>query len=195
MKETVFIVLGIALVIAALGLSAIGLRWERFPASGTLLGAVVGAFAMLVVATGAFAWIQAEEHQREHAAELAEERAERAAEQAAAQREEIAAQEGAAAQDGEPAEVDAAQVFEAAGCSGCHTLEAAGATGTVGPNLDETLAGRSPAFIEEAIVDPDAAVAQGFEPGVMPDDYEETLQPEEIRALVEFLEQSASGQA
>lgn len=30
-------------------------------------------------------------------------------------------------------------VFTAAGCTGCHTLADAGASGTVGPNLDETM--------------------------------------------------------
>lgn len=191
MEETVFFVLGIALVIVALVLSAVGLRWERFPTSGARLAAIVGAFALLVVATGAFAWIQAAEHQREYAAELAEEREARAAEQAAAQREEIAAREGAP-QEEAAAEVDPARVFEAAGCSGCHTLEAAGATGAVGPNLDETLSDRSPDFIEQQIIDPNSEITPGFEAGVMPDNYEETLQPEEIEALVEFLHQGAS---
>jgi mono/diheme cytochrome c family protein len=187
MEETAFYVLGIALVVIALALSAVGLRQERFPASGSLAGLVVGAFVVLVVATGAFAWIHAADHQREYAPELAEEREARAAEQAALQRDEVTAQVG------EPAEqVEPAQVFDAAGCSGCHTLEAAGSTATVGPDLDETLPERAPAYIEESIVDPNADVTPGFEPGVMPDNYEETLTPEEIEALVEFLRQSTS---
>jgi mono/diheme cytochrome c family protein len=186
MEETVFYVLGIALVVIALAFSALGLRQDRFPASGVLGGVIVGAMAVLVVATGAFAWIHAADHQREYAAELAEEREAAAAERAAAQRDDIAAEVG------DPAQVDPVQVFDAAGCSGCHTLEAAGSTATVGPDLDETLSGRAPQYIEESIVDPDADVTPGFEPGVMPDNYEETLQPEEIEALVEFLHQSAS---
>jgi mono/diheme cytochrome c family protein len=186
MEETTFYVLGIALVVIALALSAVGLRQERFPASGALAGLVVGAFAVLVVATGAFAWIHAADHQREYAAELADEREAAAAERAAAQREDVAAEVG------DPAQVEPAQVFDAAGCSGCHTLEAAGSTATVGPDLDETLPGRAPDFIEQQIVDPNAEVTPGFEPGVMPDNYEETLTPEEIEALVEFLDQSTS---
>lgn len=42
----------------------------------------------------------------------------------------------------EPSGGDAAAgktVFESAGCASCHTLADAGATGTVGPNLDESM--------------------------------------------------------
>jgi mono/diheme cytochrome c family protein len=191
MEETVFFILGIGLVVAALVLSAIGLRWESFPPSGALMGLLVGAFAAVVVATGAFAWMQAADHQREHAPELAEERAERTAELAAQQREEIAAEEGAAPQE-EAADVDAVQVFDSAGCGGCHTLEAAGTTATVGPDLDQALRGRSPQFIEESIVDPNAEIAQGFSPNVMPGTYQEQLSAEEIEALVDMLHQDGS---
>lgn len=34
---------------------------------------------------------------------------------------------------------DGAAIFASAGCAGCHALAAAGASGTVGPNLDETM--------------------------------------------------------
>jgi mono/diheme cytochrome c family protein len=82
-----------------------------------------------------------------------------------------------------------AQVFLAEGCSSCHTLAAANATGAVGPNLDESLEGADPAYIEESLVDPDAQLAQGFGAGIMPA-YED-LPPNELQDLVEFLEESA----
>jgi mono/diheme cytochrome c family protein len=85
-----------------------------------------------------------------------------------------------------------AQVFLAEGCSSCHTLAAASATGAVGPNLDETLDNADPGYIEQSIVDPDAQVAQGFGPGIMPP-YED-LPPNELQDLVDFLEQSAGEQ-
>jgi mono/diheme cytochrome c family protein len=85
-----------------------------------------------------------------------------------------------------------AQVFLAEGCSSCHTLAAANATGAVGPNLDESLPGQSPQYIEESIVDPDAELAQGFGAGIMPA-YED-LDPQSLQDLVDFLEQSAGEQ-
>jgi mono/diheme cytochrome c family protein len=85
-----------------------------------------------------------------------------------------------------------AQVFLAEGCSSCHTLAAASATGAVGPNLDDSLPGQSPQYIEESILDPDAEIAQGFGPGIMPA-YED-LDPQSLQDLVDFLEQSAGEQ-
>jgi cytochrome c oxidase subunit 2 len=85
------------------------------------------------------------------------------------------------------------QIFDEQGCSGCHTLEAAGATGTIGPDLDEELRGESPGFIRDSIVDPDAELAQGFNRGIMPDNFGDALSPEELDTLVEYLSQSTQG--
>jgi mono/diheme cytochrome c family protein len=83
------------------------------------------------------------------------------------------------------------QVFLANGCSSCHTLQAAGATGTVGPNLDETLPGMSPAEVEESITDPDAKITKGFPKGVMPQTYGDDIDPKDLSDLVKFLLDSA----
>jgi mono/diheme cytochrome c family protein len=80
-----------------------------------------------------------------------------------------------------------AQVFASKGCGGCHTLAAAEAGGTVGPNLDEVLGGQSMAMIEKSIVDPNAQIAKGFPPNVMPGNYESLISPAELKELVEFL--------
>ena len=50
-----------------------------------------------------------------------------------------------------------------------------GRPSTTGPDLDEALAGQDAAFIEESIVDPNAEIAQGFQPDVMPQDFGTTL--------------------
>jgi mono/diheme cytochrome c family protein len=84
-----------------------------------------------------------------------------------------------------------AQVFLAQGCGSCHTLAAANATGTVGPNLDETIPGQSASEVEQSIVDPDAQLAQGFGAGIMPTTYEQDLTPKELKDLVDFLLESA----
>jgi mono/diheme cytochrome c family protein len=86
-----------------------------------------------------------------------------------------------------------AQVFANNGCGGCHTLKAASSGGTVGPNLDEVLPGQSEAMIHESIVDPNAKIATGFPPNVMPTTFEEKLSPEELNDLVQFLFEETGG--
>jgi mono/diheme cytochrome c family protein len=86
-----------------------------------------------------------------------------------------------------------AQVFAGNGCGGCHTLAAASSGGTVGPDLDEVLPGQNATMVEQSIVDPNAALAKGFPPDVMPANYEQTLTPKEIEDLVQYLLDSAGG--
>lgn len=83
------------------------------------------------------------------------------------------------------------QVFAANGCGSCHTLAAAGASGTVGPDLDKVLPGKSAAFIEESIVDPEAQIASGYSGGIMPQTFKASLSGSELEALVAFLSQEA----
>jgi mono/diheme cytochrome c family protein len=194
MNETLFYVLGIGLVVVAVLVAAIGLRFDKFPASKGVLALGTAAFAALVVATGAFAWLNAEDEQEHREAELAE-----AAEGAAAEDEggEEAEEVGpdVAESPTETASAEGSQLFEANGCGGCHTLAAAGSTGTIGPDLDGALADADEAFIEESIVDPDAQVDRGQPPNVMPQTFGETLSPEELDALVQYLVESTSGQS
>lgn len=79
------------------------------------------------------------------------------------------------------------QVFADNGCGNCHALAAAGTTGQVGPNLDEDLPGQDPSMIETSIVDPNADIVQGYEAGIMPENYGETIAPEDLELLVDFL--------
>jgi mono/diheme cytochrome c family protein len=72
-------------------------------------------------------------------------------------------------------------------CASCHTFQAAGSTGQVGPNLDEGLKGKDAQFIYESIVDPDAEIASGFNAGVMPTTYGESLDDKQLADLVAFL--------
>ena len=78
-------------------------------------------------------------------------------------------------------------VFAAQGCGGCHALADAGTTGGTGPDLDEGLAGKDEAFIEESIVDPSAEITEGFQDGIMPPSYGRSLTPAELDSLVKYL--------
>jgi mono/diheme cytochrome c family protein len=191
MNETLFYVIGLSLVVLAVVVSFVGLRWEKFPTSRGMMGAVAGVFALLVIATAVFGWRNAEDEQEHRETELAE-----AVEENEASGNEGEAQE--ASEQGEDTEeistaaADGAQVYEAQGCGSCHTLDAAGSSGTTGPNLDGALAGESTEFIETSIIDPADEVAEGYPPNVMPPDYETQLTPEELDALVKFLEDSTN---
>jgi mono/diheme cytochrome c family protein len=78
-------------------------------------------------------------------------------------------------------------IFASAGCGTCHTLQDAGANGTVGPNLDDVLKGKDPDFIRESIVDPNAEIADGFAPGVMPQTFGDQLDYKQLSDLVAYL--------
>jgi mono/diheme cytochrome c family protein len=86
-----------------------------------------------------------------------------------------------------------AQVFANNGCGGCHTFAAAESGGVTGPNLDEVLTGDTDAQVEEMIVDPNAEIAQGYPPNVMPQNYEQILSAKEIEDLVKYLLENAGG--
>jgi cytochrome c oxidase subunit 2 len=92
------------------------------------------------------------------------------------------------------AAVDAKALFTAGdadtgatACATCHTLADAGAKGQVGPDLDKVLKGKDAAFIKESILEPDKEIAPGFQPGVMPSNFGDTLSPEQVDALVKYL--------
>jgi mono/diheme cytochrome c family protein len=88
-----------------------------------------------------------------------------------------------------------AQVFANNGCGGCHTFEAAGSGGVTGPPLEEALVpGDTTAEIEEMVVNPNAEIAKGYPPNVMPQNFGEILSKKELEDLVQFLyENSAAG--
>ena len=60
-----------------------------------------------------------------------------------------------------------------------------------GPNLDDVVPGLSPAEIETDIVDPSKTIAQGFQDGIMPDTYGDSIEPADLKLLVKFLADNA----
>jgi mono/diheme cytochrome c family protein len=187
-SKTLFFILGIGLVVLALVLAAIGLRFEKFPGSRMVQLGVVALFAAVVVGTAAFAWLEAEDEQDHREAELAE----------AAKSNEAAGNEGEAQEEVGPgaatttttASVDGAQVFEENGCGGCHTLAAAGSTGQIGPDLDGALKSKTEDFIRTSIIDPNAEIAKSYPPDVMPQSFGTDLSSDELDALVQYLAES-----
>jgi mono/diheme cytochrome c family protein len=86
-----------------------------------------------------------------------------------------------------------AQVFANNGCAGCHTLKAANAGGTVGPDLDDVLPGKTAAKLTEDIVDPNKDIAKGYPANVMPQNFEQTIPAAQIKQLVQYLIDSTGG--
>lgn len=97
------------------------------------------------------------------------------------------------------------QVFTGVGgCGSCHMLADAGSTGTAGPNLDQHLRtdcasaqskqvrGATLAkCIATAITKPYAYLPAGYPANVMPATFAQTLKPNEITALVNYLSKVA----
>jgi cytochrome c oxidase subunit 2 len=87
--------------------------------------------------------------------------------------------------------------FTQNGCGACHTYTAAKATGKVGPDLDklkqEAAQAHQPldAFVKQSIVDPNAYVAPGYQPGVMPQTFKQQIPPAKLDQLVQYLTTNA----
>lgn len=77
-------------------------------------------------------------------------------------------------------------IFTTLGCGSCHTFAAAGAKGRIGPNLDTSLRGRTAAYVEQSILEPNAVVAKGYRPNIMPT-FRATLTKQQLADLVAFL--------
>jgi cytochrome c oxidase subunit II len=97
-------------------------------------------------------------------------------------------------------------VFNSNGCGGCHTLSSAKATGKVGPSLDDVSAdykralaeGKTKAttiagFIKESIATPNAYIAKGFSPGIMPQNFGTQLSSKQLSDVVAFVAKGGSG--
>jgi len=81
------------------------------------------------------------------------------------------------------------------GCAACHSPDGAtsvgptwqGLFGRTRPLADGSEVTADEAYIRESIVDPNAKVAEGFSPGIMPQDFGERLSDDEIRSLIEYI--------
>ncbi len=200
--ETFFYVMGGVLVLLALGISAFGVRSDDFPSKGIMrVGVLVVALVVLATAYGA---VQLSEDEQEH--RLAEENVAASEEAqitteantpAAGQGTPSAEQQSPVGGSGQGPSGDGEQVFLDNGCGSCHTLAALGneAQGTIGPNLDEALVDQDATFIETSIVDPSAEVAAGFGDNIMPATFGSSISPEDLQALVAYLQESTQSAA
>ncbi|MGH3032946.1 MAG: c-type cytochrome [Gaiellaceae bacterium] len=75
-------------------------------------------------------------------------------------------------------------------CGSCHTYDPAGTDADIGPKLDDSLADDDPESILESIVNPSATLTEGFT-DLMPKDYGEKLDEQQLADLVAFLSQGS----
>lgn len=195
MDETLFYVVGGALVVLALLVSFAGIRNDDFPSPRALRG-MLAIFVLLVIstATGAVLLARAEqEKRREELNHLAAEEA--AAEELGSEESAGQAVEGEAAGGGgvtPPDDADGEVLFIEAGCADCHSLGAAGSAGAIGPNLDAALVDRDVGFIERSITEPSGDIAEGFDDGIMPSTYGQELTTAEIESLAAYVYESVA---
>jgi mono/diheme cytochrome c family protein len=83
-------------------------------------------------------------------------------------------------------------VFTSSGCAGCHTYTPAGSNAAIGPDLDTALKGKDAAFVLESIVNPSAQIAPGFQAGIMPTTFGQSLSDKQLADLVAFLTKPSS---
>lgn len=97
------------------------------------------------------------------------------------------AEAGDADASGEPRPVitEASDLVVEFSCDACHMIGGEG--GDLGPDLSAIGAGRERDYLRRAILTPNAEIAEGFEPDVMPTDLGEQLYAAELELLVEFL--------
>lgn len=69
MTYELFLIIGGALVLAALVISFVGAKFDKFPSSKTALFGVAAVFFALVIGTTAFAWLHAEDEQQHRESE------------------------------------------------------------------------------------------------------------------------------
>ena len=92
----------------------------------------------------------------------------------------------------EPEEVESAEpetdplvILDNVYCAGCHDLE--GSEADVGPNLDDIGTRMTQGEIIEAILYPNAIIADGYEADYMPTDFGEQMHTMELMLLVDYL--------
>ncbi len=85
----------------------------------------------------------------------------------------------------------AEEIVASYGCGACHII--AGQAGAVGPDLSSIGASRDSDYLRRAILDPNAEIAEGYPPNLMPATYGAQFYAQELELLVAYMKASVSG--
>lgn len=80
---------------------------------------------------------------------------------------------------------DPQALMEQFACEACHIISGEG--GDIGPDLSKIGAARDRDYLRRALIDPNAEVAEGFEPDTMPPEMGEQMYAVEVETLVDYL--------
>lgn len=80
-----------------------------------------------------------------------------------------------------------AEVIVNHGCSACHVINGSG--GDLGPDLSGLGERMDAISIQQAIVDPNAVIAEGYEAGLMPADFSAKMSVKDLLMAIELLQQ------
>lgn len=78
-----------------------------------------------------------------------------------------------------------ASLFQTLGCIGCHIV--AGEGGAVGPDLTNIYGEKDEEYVRQAILNPNAVIAEGFQPNLMPQNFGERLSDDDLNAIIAYL--------
>ncbi|NOR18824.1 MAG: c-type cytochrome [Xanthomonadales bacterium] len=82
----------------------------------------------------------------------------------------------------------AEEIVASYGCGACHKI--AGQSGAIGPDLSSIGATRDSDYLRRAILDPNAEVAEGYPPNLMPVTYGSQFYAQELELLVAYMKAS-----
>jgi cbb3-type cytochrome c oxidase subunit III len=82
-------------------------------------------------------------------------------------------------------------LFTGMGCVGCHLINGQG--GGVGPDLTNVYSNKGGDYIHESIVQPNAVIAEGFQPNLMPQNFGQRMSEENINDIIAYLKSVSGG--
>jgi mono/diheme cytochrome c family protein len=76
-------------------------------------------------------------------------------------------------------------LFQGMGCVGCHVINGQG--GAVGPDLTNVYGEQGENYVRQSILTPNAVIAEGFQPDIMPQNFGDRLSEESLNDIIAYL--------
>jgi mono/diheme cytochrome c family protein len=86
--------------------------------------------------------------------------------------------------EGDTPEERGESLFQIRGCVGCHMINGQG--GAVGPDLTNVYS-KGEDYVHQSIINPNAVIAEGYQPNLMPQTFADLLSEQDINDLIAYL--------